>query len=325
MTISPPKPSMAILPPAATIRNIKLQPNDVITIEGEPDGADPAAFDYIEITSAAGSNNAEVMAPKFVVDPFWPKPLPNAWILGQSIGVSVDAKDNVWIVHRPGSLEVGEMHATTTPKIAACCAPAPDVLAFDQAGNLIEHWGGPGPGYDWPDANHGITVDSQGNVWLGGAGKGRGTGPVKNGQDIEIGGVESYHDNMILKFDQHGKFLLQIGKPNSSKGSNDTANLRLPAKIFRRSQARRNLRLPMATAIIASSSLIATPANTNATSAPMATNPAMPTKVTTSPTPPPPSSFAIPYIAPCSLTTTSYTFATALMTAFKFSAPMALS
>ena len=25
-----------------------------------------------------------VMAPKFEVDPFWPKPLPNHWILGQN-------------------------------------------------------------------------------------------------------------------------------------------------------------------------------------------------------------------------------------------------
>ena len=188
-----------------------------------------AAFSLLHFATVQAAN---VKAPKFVVDPFWPKPLPNGWLLGQSVGVSVDSKDNVWIVHRPGSLEIGEVHATTTPKIAACCAPAPDVLAFDQSGNLIAHWGGPGEGYDWPDANHGITVDSQGNVWLGGAGKGRGTGPVANGQDIEVGGVESYHDNMILKFDQHGKFLFQIGKPNTSKGSNDVANLRLPAKIF---------------------------------------------------------------------------------------------
>ena len=37
---------------------------------------------------------------------------------------------------------------------------------------------------------------------------------------------------MVLKFTQAGKFLMQIGKPNSSKGSNDIANLRLPAKTF---------------------------------------------------------------------------------------------
>jgi hypothetical protein len=175
---------------------------------------------------------AERQAPKFIVDPLWPKPLPNSWILGQTIGVSVDAQDHVWIVHRPNSLEAGELHAAATPKIAQCCAAAPPVLEFDPAGDLVGHWGGPGQRYDWPDANHGITVDSQYNVWLGGAGKGRGSGPTANGQDVEIGGVESYHDDMVLKFDRHGKFLLQIGKPYRSKGSNDTANLRLPAKIF---------------------------------------------------------------------------------------------
>ena len=48
---------------------------------------------------------AGVMAPRFEVDPLWPKPLPNHWLMGQTIGVSVDAKDNVWIIHRAGSLE----------------------------------------------------------------------------------------------------------------------------------------------------------------------------------------------------------------------------
>src|SRR5712691_9162144 len=87
-----------------------------------------------------------VVAPRFEVDPFWPKPLPNHWILGQSIGVSVDAKDHVWMIHRQGSLEPGEIHATTKPQISSCCAPAPAVLEFDSDGNLLNHWGGPGPG-----------------------------------------------------------------------------------------------------------------------------------------------------------------------------------
>jgi DNA-binding beta-propeller fold protein YncE len=177
---------------------------------------------------------ATVMAPRFEVDPYWPKPLPNHWILGQTIGVSADAQDNIWIIHRPGSLEAGERHATTNPRIAQCCAPAPDVLEFDQAGNLIRHWGGPGKGYDWPLSNHGITVDYKGNVWIGGNGRGpQSARGAQNGQDEEGGSaVESFHDNMVLKFTEDGKFLMQIGKPDSSKGSNDTANLRLPAKTF---------------------------------------------------------------------------------------------
>src|SRR6266699_225998 len=118
---------------------------------------------------------AAVQAPAFEVDPLWPKPLPNHWIIGQTIGVSVDAQDHIWIIHRAGSLEPGEQHASTNPPTAQCCAPAPPVLEFDKAGNLIGHWGGKGQGYDWPDSNHGITVDYKGYVWIGG--NGRGTPP----------------------------------------------------------------------------------------------------------------------------------------------------
>ena len=60
---------------------------------------------------AAAQAKGAVQAPRFEVDPLWPKPLPNHWILGQTIGVSVDAQDHVWIIHRAGSLEPGEVHA----------------------------------------------------------------------------------------------------------------------------------------------------------------------------------------------------------------------
>jgi DNA-binding beta-propeller fold protein YncE len=187
-----------------------------------------------------GAGSSTPQAPRFEVDPLWPKPLPNHWILGQTIGVSVDAHDNVWIIHRPGSLEAGEHHATGNPPIAQCCLAAPPVLEFDQAGNLIGHWGGPGKGYDWPISNHGITVDFKGNVWIGGNGREAesGRGAIA-GSDEPAGGraglppgFNSFEDNMILKFTPDGKFLMQIGKPHSSRGSNDTANLRLPAKTF---------------------------------------------------------------------------------------------
>jgi len=195
---------------------------------------------------------ATVQAPRFEVDPLWPKPLPNHWLMGQTIGVSVDAQDHIWIIHRAGSLEAGEQHAAANPKIAQCCAPAPPVLEFDQAGNLMHHWGGPDPDkkYDWPDSNHGITIDYKGNVWIGGNGAGPGSGRgAINGSDEEpaAGGgagkgkgkgkggepaFQSNLDNQVLKFTQDGKFLGQIGKPSSSKGSNDIENLRRPAKTF---------------------------------------------------------------------------------------------
>jgi len=154
---------------------------------------------------------AGVQAPMFEVDPMWPKPLPNHWLLGMTIGVSVDAQDHVWIIHRGASLDPKEAYATTNPPGSECCLPAPPVLEFDQAGNLIGHWGGPHEGYDWPDSNHGITVDYKNNVWIGGNGAG---------------------NNQVLKFTQEGKFLMQIGKPKASKGSNDVENLNRPAKLF---------------------------------------------------------------------------------------------
>ena len=184
--------------------------------------------------------DAKVQAPMFEVDPMWPKPLPNHWIMGNTIGVSVDAQDHVWIIHRQGSLEAKEVYATTNPPGSSCCLPAPPVLSFDQAGNLIQHWGGPGAGYEWPDSNHGITVDYKGNVWIGGNGLGqapgaRGQAAGARGQaapETQTTGVPYTHDSMIMKFTQDGKFLMQIGKVGASKGSNDLENLRRPAKIF---------------------------------------------------------------------------------------------
>src|SRR5579864_5282315 len=115
---------------------------------------------------------AGVQAPRFEVDPMWPKPLPNHWVVGNTIGVSVDSKDHIWIIHRAGSLEAKEVYAITNPPGAECCTPAPAILEFDEDGNLLNHWGGTdGPGYQWPASNHGITVDYKGNVWIGGNGR----------------------------------------------------------------------------------------------------------------------------------------------------------
>ena len=165
----------------------------------------------LEKTAAAQGKTA-VQAPMFEVDPLWPKPLPNHWLLGSTIGVSPDAQDNIWIIHRSSStLNNNEKGAELTPPIAECCFGAPPVLAFDQAGNLVKHWGGPGEGYEWPASNHGITIDYKGNVWIGG-----------NGQK----------DGEVLKFTQDGKFLLQIGHFGKSGGSLDTENLHQAAKLY---------------------------------------------------------------------------------------------
>ena len=186
---------------------------------------------------AAGDGN-EVMVPKFEVDPFWPKPLPNHWDLGMTIGVAIDAQQDVWIVHRPPSLDRMETYLTRGE--GDCCTAAPDVLEFDPAGNLIRHWG-KAPGHDWPTSNHGITIDSDGNVWLGANGAGQPGPPAGSAAqfaaapapppDAEVQAKQVYHDSFILKFSPDGKFLGEIGKANGSQGSLDTKNTKGVAEI----------------------------------------------------------------------------------------------
>ncbi len=110
-----------------------------------------AAFLALLIALGAGSSllqkratveAAGVQAPRFEVDPMWPKPLPNHWVMGSVIGVAADASDHIWIIHRQGSLEPKEMSAASKPPGAECCSPAPPVLEFNEAGDLIGHWGG---------------------------------------------------------------------------------------------------------------------------------------------------------------------------------------
>src|SRR5262245_37433476 len=178
--------------------------------------------------AAASQNNSAVQAPRFEVDPLWPKPLPNHWVLGSTIGVWVDTDDHVWIIHR-SSATLADNEKPLELKTGECCQGAPPVLEFDQQGNLLRHWGGPGEGFEWPDSNHGIFIDYKGNVWVGGNG-----GP----------------DSHILKFTKDGKFLLQVGKKGARRkegagagnqegqvagfvgGSNDQVSFGRVAKIF---------------------------------------------------------------------------------------------
>ncbi len=150
-------------------------------------------------------------APRFEVDPMWPKPVPNHWVFGNIIGVGVDMNDHVYIIHRgAGSLEAKEIYAAENPPASECCVPAPPVLEFDAEGNLVKAWGGKGQGYEWPDSNHGITPDSKGNLWIGG------NGP---------------NDGQILKFTRDGKFVKQFGFAYASAGSNDMWAFNKVAKI----------------------------------------------------------------------------------------------
>src|SRR3954467_8507283 len=106
-----------------------------------------------------------VNVPTFEVDPLWPKPLPNHWGLGNVIGVGVDANDHVFIVHRNDTFDAThEIGAVAKPApLGDCCVPAPPVIEFDPAGNMVRAWGGPAPDHDWPESNHGISVDNKNN------------------------------------------------------------------------------------------------------------------------------------------------------------------
>jgi DNA-binding beta-propeller fold protein YncE len=148
--------------------------------------------------------------PRFQVDALWPKPLPNSWILGQIGGITVDRQDRIWVVQRPRSLTPRERAAEHKPPEAKCCVAAPPVLVFDQSGNLLKAWGGPGQGFEWPEIEHGITIDDNDYVWLAGSGK---------------------TDGQLLKFTMDGKFVLQIGESAEGNDSNSTVRLGSPADI----------------------------------------------------------------------------------------------
>jgi DNA-binding beta-propeller fold protein YncE len=137
-----------------------------------------------------------VQAPRFEVDPLWPKPLPNHWLLGSATGIAIDSRDHVYVIHLTDSFTprtetgAGPANNNVTPA-GECCSSAPNVLEFDADGNLVKSWGGPGQGFDWPAQNAGLGIDPSGNLWIGG-----------------IGGA----DTRILKFTKDGAFVAQYGK-----------------------------------------------------------------------------------------------------------------
>ena len=187
---------MGSLIPCGTIVVMLL----TLSCGGEPETA-PAmpAPDQAEPTTDADDT------PRFRVDPFWASELPNNWILGQVSGVAVDAQDHVWILHRPRTLD-----ARQRGEDGMCCVPAPPVIELSPEGEVLRSWGGPGDGFEWPENEHGIHVDHQGHVWIGGNGA---------------------SDAHLLKFTSDGEFLLQIGEAGQSGGSNDPDNLGRAAAI----------------------------------------------------------------------------------------------
>ena len=148
--------------------------------------------------------------PTFAVEKDWPK-VPPQWKLGDVSSIATDAQGNAWVLHRPRTLKGDDL-----------AKAAPPVLQFDPAGNFIKAWGGPGTGYEWVEREHGIHIDYKGFVWIGG----------NNCPGLKLPGLKPVADDQLLKFDQNGKFILQIGKSNQSRGNADTANVHRAADVW---------------------------------------------------------------------------------------------
>jgi DNA-binding beta-propeller fold protein YncE len=158
----------------------------------------------------ASAASGERLAPQMVVDPFWPQPLPNKWILGATIGIAVDSRDHIYIVHRNQDNNFATQEIGLDNGVAECCTAAPPIIEFDPAGNVVNAWGGPGEGYTWPDSNHGLEIAPNGNIWIGGN-----------------GGADSH----ILVFSAGGDFVREIGLPGEPVDSNSTTHFNKVAEI----------------------------------------------------------------------------------------------
>ena len=149
--------------------------------------------------------------PQFLADAYWPRPLPNNWILGQVSGVAVGPNDHVYIVHRPATITTREAGAAQDPPLSRCCVPAPPVVEFDQQGNVVRAWGQRESGAPyWPTSEHGITVDASGSIWI-----------ASNGRN----------DQVVMKFSPEGRYLLTIGRQGQNGGSNDSLRLGQPTSV----------------------------------------------------------------------------------------------
>ena len=145
--------------------------------------------------------------PTFRVDPGWPE-VPARWKLGEVSSIAIDAAGNAWLLHRAYTLPPDEAHMA-----------APAVVGFNSEGGFLDAWGGAGDGYDWPQREHGLHIDHEGFVWLGGN-----NCPARN-----IPGLEPVYDDQLLKFTLDGGFVMQIGSSSGSSGNADMENLHEPA------------------------------------------------------------------------------------------------
>jgi len=203
-------------------RDNTLHPGDVVEIEIEHLGVlrNPVALMRSPLppprmtpaaAPASPPSPSSPSSPSYRPDPFWPRELPNNWIIGQVSGIAVGPNDHVYIVHRPGTITAREAGAAQNPPLSMCCVPAPPVIEFDTAGNVVRAFGQRESGAPfWPRSEHGITVDSGGNIWIG-----------------------SYNndDHVVMKFSPQGRYLMHLGRHGETRGSNDTLLLGQPTAV----------------------------------------------------------------------------------------------
>src|SRR5437868_3859554 len=119
------------------------------------------------LAGAAAAPQAQ-KAPIYKVDPFWPKPLPHKWSMQQIVDMYVDKDDHIWVINRQSYARPDELAAMTKPPRGECCVLGPEILEFDQAGNVLNAWGGPNYHPGWPGRLQSIAVDRDKNVYLSG-------------------------------------------------------------------------------------------------------------------------------------------------------------
>jgi len=142
--------------------------------------------------------SAQDGAPKFEVDPSWPKPLPGRWVTGEMGGVCVDSQDHVFIAQRVsdvGGMD-GHLEGLTNDELNAGQA-APPVIEFDTDGKVVNSWGNP---KILPKDLHGCAIDREGHIWIDGS-----------------------EDGIVQEYSHDGKeLLLQIGKKGVFDSSDGT-------------------------------------------------------------------------------------------------------
>ena len=165
-------------------------------------------------------------AQEYVMDPDWPKPLPEGIEWGQVPNVTMDEEGFIYAFHRAD----------------------PPVLKFDQEGNLVDSFGGT----QWVTLPHGFRLTPDGDIWttdyqrqtghtitkidtdgnillrLGARGF-SGTGPntfngptdVAQAENGDFFVADGHWNNRIVKFDKDGRYLMEWGGRGSEPGKFD--------------------------------------------------------------------------------------------------------